>query len=668
MRIWLFFSCLILLSATSLAQNSSLAGQVINQKNQQAIQGAKVFLDKYEAQATRTDANGNFTLSIPSALASSAQVKVYIIPPNTDIRIPRQVRVSNAVAVFPIFIPENTTPEANSVEEEENSEENQPAELTEPENSETANENQAPTEELEAMSETGERPDPIRSKPKNDTLKSLEKISSIENALSELKARLAQEKEIIIQRSAKIKEQIDYISQQLRDNQEITPDERSLLIQRLEELEQQLQENTLAYQRLQKTTQEEISQMKALIGAKEFAIPWNVILLLLGIILALSILVYVFFTVAKRFRKQRNQLAETLEKVSQQNEEINQQSEEITAQRDALMVQNQRLEELQKSKEDLTAMIAHDLRNPLNIIIGYSNPDSLEKAPDDKAMLRSSYIYQASKRINVLIDNMIDVQKYARIGLHLEKGIHALRQATQIAIDNLYLFAEQKGLKVQNQIPQDHYARFDFNIIERVFENLLTNAIKYTPSGGSIVFETSITEEDSEDQIQIAIQDTGEGIPPDKFSEIFEPFNQLEARDFAHTSSTGLGLTFCKVAVASHGGNLRVKSTLGQGTTFYFNLPKATPAYQDQTTSMNEGNESSAQALTLQADEKQMLLPYVEELSRLELYEDSELRKILTKIDDQQRENIALWKSAVQDAIDSLNEDRFNELMKLNNL
>ncbi|MEO1655076.1 MAG: HAMP domain-containing sensor histidine kinase, partial [Bacteroidota bacterium] len=388
----------------------------------------------------------------------------------------------------------------------------------------------------------------------------------------------------------------------LKNNPEITPEQKNDLLERLDELEAQLKENSQAYQRLQKATQEEIEQMKNLLSDGGFVIQWRLIALLLIIIMVLSVVSYVFYRIARRFRKQRNELAE-------KNEEIQQQSEEIISQRDALAQQNQKLEELQKSKETLTAMIAHDLRNPLNVIIGYSHPDSLQEHNMDEFPKRAAYIYQASERINVLIDNMLDVQKYARAGLKLHTTTQRPFDTAQKAIDDLHLFTQQKGLDVQNQIDQNLYSDFDFNIIERVFENLLTYAILYSPCGGKITFFSEVG--DKPQKVKISVKDTGQGIPKERFLEIFEPFNQLNAKDFAHTQSTGLGLTFCKLALDAHEGSLQVSSEIGQGTTFYFELNQVEvshDALQESTRTKTTEPESIPE---LNEEEKKYLAPFI---------------------------------------------------------
>jgi signal transduction histidine kinase len=105
----------------------------------------------------------------------------------------------------------------------------------------------------------------------------------------------------------------------------------------------------------------------------------------------------------------------------------------------------------------------------------------------------------------------------------------------------------------------------------RTLVNLLGNAIKFTPSGGAVII--SALRSADETALQFCVRDTGEGIPAEAFERIFEKFGQVESQQGSRGVSTGLGLTFCKLAVEAHGGQIRVESTPGEGSTFCFEIP-----------------------------------------------------------------------------------------------
>ena len=110
----------------------------------------------------------------------------------------------------------------------------------------------------------------------------------------------------------------------------------------------------------------------------------------------------------------------------------------------------------------------------------------------------------------------------------------------------------------------------DAELIARVFQNLLGNALKFTPDDGRV----TVSIEPSADAVRVLVQDTGPGIPPQYRERIFEKFFQVENRANRQKYSTGLGLTFCKLAVEAHGGQVGVDSEEGRGSTFWFTLPR----------------------------------------------------------------------------------------------
>jgi two-component system sensor histidine kinase/response regulator len=110
----------------------------------------------------------------------------------------------------------------------------------------------------------------------------------------------------------------------------------------------------------------------------------------------------------------------------------------------------------------------------------------------------------------------------------------------------------------------------DEDKLRRTLVNLLGNAIKFTPFGGTITAAAEL----QEDVLLFSIHDTGEGIPPEAFDRIFDKFGQVENRKAGRKMSTGLGLTFCKLAVEAHGGRIWVESRSGEGSAFYFTIPR----------------------------------------------------------------------------------------------
>ena len=113
------------------------------------------------------------------------------------------------------------------------------------------------------------------------------------------------------------------------------------------------------------------------------------------------------------------------------------------------------------------------------------------------------------------------------------------------------------------------WVQCDGDVVRRVVDNLVANGLKHTPAGASL----QVTVEKLAEGSKISMFDSGPGIPPEYLERIFEKFNQVENRISGKYHSTGIGLSFCKMAVEAHGGVIGVESELGQGSTFWFTLP-----------------------------------------------------------------------------------------------
>lgn len=356
-----------------------------------------------------------------------------------------------------------------------------------------------------------------------------------------------------------------------------------------------------------------------------------------GFILMIVIAIFIFKNLA--IKRKANLL------LAKQKQEIEQQSDELKSANDKLI-------ELDEFKQGMTSMIVHDLKNPLNGIINVSDTDS----PKNQLIK----VKQAGKQMLNMVLNILDVQKYEEHRMTINKTPASLYELSQTAIKDVTFLAVRKNITIQNNIDISTYAKVDSEIIERVFINLLTNAIKYTPNNGFITLRAV---ESIKGAIKIEVRDTGKGIPSDKLHLVFTKFGQVAAKKSGGIRSTGLGLTFCKMAVEAHGQEIGVKSELDQGTTFWFTLETSDkPKHENQTVTEKIHTTIDYQ---LTAAEKQLLSPFVKQLKQIEIYRMFDILKLLKKIDDSENTNIALWKQDIQNTISSGNTERYNELLNL---
>jgi signal transduction histidine kinase len=175
-----------------------------------------------------------------------------------------------------------------------------------------------------------------------------------------------------------------------------------------------------------------------------------------------------------------------------------------------------------------------------------------------------------------MINDLLDVSQMEAGAMQLvyeDVDVYRLLSEARLQVSSLL---RGKELTVIEEL-QPGLASFrgDETKLRRVLVNLLGNAIKFTPRGGTVTVVARASEDGN--SLDFAVRDTGEGIPPEEFERIFEKFGQVESRKGGRTMSTGLGLTFCKLAANAHGGNIGVESIPGKGSTFFFSVSKGAP-------------------------------------------------------------------------------------------
>jgi len=234
-------------------------------------------------------------------------------------------------------------------------------------------------------------------------------------------------------------------------------------------------------------------------------------------------------------------------------------------------LEKRRLRSTLAQRDDLTHMIVHDLRSPLTIVTGYI--DALKRVAAAKfTPTEAKYIAQAQRgadNMRDMITTLLDVGR-------LESGQMPLRMEPhdigQIAREAAHRFSPVLGNRTLDcDVPADPVlVSCDADVIRRVLENLINNALKFTKSDGAIWVDV----EPEDASVQLSVRDDGPGIPPDQHARIFEKFGQTES-GAQQRHSTGLGLAFCQLAVEAHQGKIGVQSELGNGSRFWFTLPVA---------------------------------------------------------------------------------------------
>jgi GAF domain-containing protein len=239
-----------------------------------------------------------------------------------------------------------------------------------------------------------------------------------------------------------------------------------------------------------------------------------------------------------------------------------------------------RAEELAKAYDELQALdrlqrefvqnVSHELRTPLTFIKGYVEL-MLEEAMgelSDPQRNGLQIVVQRADAMTRLINNLLSLQQVEMESLRPARV--SLAKVATAVLESAEAAATKAGIVLEAEIPEALPPVWaDRNYLEQVFDNLLGNAIKFSPDGGKIT--VCIREED--DHLRVAVSDTGIGIPSDKLEKIFERFYQVNGSPTRRFGGTGLGLALVKEAIEAHGGKVWAESQEGQGSTFFFTLP-----------------------------------------------------------------------------------------------
>jgi PAS domain S-box-containing protein len=338
-------------------------------------------------------------------------------------------------------------------------------------------------------------------------------------------------------------------------------------------------------------------------------------------------------------------------------EEIKQQNEEIKAQRDQLNEAFNKMKDLEIFKKSFTSMIVHDMKNHLNSIITFSSSIVSEKN------LKS--INQAGKQMLTMVLNMLDVQKFEDTLIQLNTNIHNILTVSKAALGDVSVLITEKDLVVVNNIKPQYQAEYDYEIIHRVIVNILTNGIKYSENGGKITIDAAPMKEGEKEFIKISISDTGMGIPANMVDKVFDKFTQVTVKKSGGASSTGIGLTFCKLVVEAHGGRIWAESEFGKGATFCFTLPRVIDTSEQEILKLKE-EEEKINKLKLNFEERELIGEYIALFENVKLNELSKNLEILTKIKlFTNTENIDKWCDRVENAIFNFNQTAFDTLLDL---
>lgn len=363
------------------------------------------------------------------------------------------------------------------------------------------------------------------------------------------------------------------------------------------------------------------------------------------LILLISFLIYRY-----RLHRKMKLINERLEfkknKIIEQKENIENYSQKIQK-------AYQKLQEVNEYKDAMTNMIVHDLRNPLNLL---ANIEMYENADEKERIVNNT-----SKLMLNMVQNLLEISKAENNSMALAKTEISIDKLIEIASNDVAFLCNEKNIRIVNQSDNNYLFSADLEIMRRVFINLFSNAIKFSPINEIVEIFTSVT---PDQKLKISVKDNGQGIPAKYHKEIFKKFNKVNRTESGNYSSTGLGLAFCKMAVESHGWKIGVKSEIGSGSEFWILIDEFSVLKKTNISLDNNKNLENIDNVYLPDEDRTKLKPLLENLLKLNIYAVTEIKQTLIEIEKMNIRNMDQWIDKIRMAVKNLDKKRFNHLIK----
>ncbi len=234
--------------------------------------------------------------------------------------------------------------------------------------------------------------------------------------------------------------------------------------------------------------------------------------------------------------------------------------------------ETERVKAMEQTKTNFFSNITHEFRTPLTLIIEPARR-ILAKSQDPDITENARHVETNSRRLLALVNQLLDMAKLesGSMGIDLRQG--DLEEIVQTIFHSFQPLAEQRGIQFALNVPDLPLIMFDPAKVELVLNNLISNALKFTPTGGKVTISCEQLTTSGAKQIQIIVRDTGIGIPAAALDKVFDRFYQVDSSHTRAGEGTGIGLALSKELAELMGGSLTVKSTPGEGSVFTFSLP-----------------------------------------------------------------------------------------------
>ncbi len=289
----------------------------------------------------------------------------------------------------------------------------------------------------------------------------------------------------------------------------------------------------------------------------------------------------VFFRDATKEKQMEEHLKRQAEELTHINLSLQEARADLLTRNEELLAANERLDEINKRKTHFLAVATHEIRTPLSIIMGY-NRFLLQERPgglnaEQKRILDESV--QSCERLLNIVNEMLDFSRIESGKLKLQNRESDVLGLLRRVYRQMKLISDREKIELVLNLPEAPVLLLhDPDRIEQVLVNLISNAIKFTPSGGVITLSAQERAQNGRGFLEISVSDTGVGLSPsvqDKIFREYQPFLSKEAGPSQH-KGVGLGLAISKKIVEAHGGRIWAEAAQGKGATFRFTLPSST--------------------------------------------------------------------------------------------
>ena len=256
------------------------------------------------------------------------------------------------------------------------------------------------------------------------------------------------------------------------------------------------------------------------------------------------------------------------DEIGQLSKSFNQMTKDLKKSRDKVQDYNLILENLLDQKDEFIGQLGHDLKNPLQPLVGLL-PVIIEKEEDPKIKEHLEIIYQNVEYMRNLIIKTLQLARLRSSNIKFDIELIKLKEVTDKVIKSHKILLNENNIVIENNIDKKSIVKADMLRIMEVVSNIITNAVKYTPEKGGKIIINALKENDI---ITVSIKDTGIGMTKEQLDKIFDEFYKVDkTKDEMHSS--GLGLSITKQIILKHGGKIWVESLgKGKGSTFFFTL------------------------------------------------------------------------------------------------